>query len=64
MAKDRNVVVGVFRDRERARDAIQALKDTDFSGDDISVLMPNTSDTEALAEDTGTNAATGASVRV
>jgi hypothetical protein len=33
--------VGVFYDHERARDAIGALKDADFRGDDISLLMPD-----------------------
>ncbi|HLI25725.1 MAG TPA: general stress protein [Chloroflexota bacterium] len=60
MATQRNVVVGVFRDSERAREAIAALKDAGFRGDDISILMPNTADAEAMAEDMGTSAGTGA----
>ncbi|MBX5493300.1 MAG: hypothetical protein IRZ14_19285 [Chloroflexi bacterium] len=60
MANQRNVVVGVFRDSERARDAIAALRDAGFRGDDISILMPNTADAEAMAAETGTNAGTGA----
>jgi hypothetical protein len=60
MASQRNVVVGVFRDPERARDAIAALKDAGFRGDDISILMPNRADAESLAAETGTSAGAGA----
>jgi hypothetical protein len=60
----RNVVVGVFSDNSRARDAIGALKDAGFKGDDISVLMPDRGETRDAATDTeneaGTGAATGA----
>src|SRR5687767_75666 len=58
----RDVAVGVFHDRDRARDAIEALKDAGFGGGDISVLMPDTGQTRAMAADTGTQAgaATGA----
>jgi hypothetical protein len=37
----RETVGGIFRDAERVRDAIAALKDAGFSGSDISVLMPD-----------------------
>ena len=37
----RSVAVGVFDESERARDAIGALKDAGFPGDDISLLMPD-----------------------
>src|SRR5215204_3045931 len=60
MATERNLVIGVFRDREQARDAIQALKEAGFASDDISVLLPDSGETRALAEDTGTHAGTGA----
>jgi len=56
----REVVVGVFEDTQRARDAISALRDAGFSGSDISVLMPDRGDTQALAADTGTEAGEGA----
>jgi uncharacterized protein (TIGR02271 family) len=58
----RDVAVGVFHDRDRARDAIEALKDAGFGGGDISVLMPDIGQTRAMAADTGTQAgaATGA----
>jgi hypothetical protein len=63
-AETRNVVVGVFHGREQARDAISALKDAGFRGDDISVLMPDTGDTRGMGADTeneaGKGAATGA----
>src|SRR5215207_1747641 len=58
--KTRDVVVGVFQDRDRARDAIEALKDAGFGGGDISVLMPDTDQTRAMAADTGTQAGAGA----
>src|SRR5688572_20759709 len=56
----REVVVGVFRDAERARDAISGLKDAGFSGSDISILMPDRQDASRMAADTGTSAETGA----
>jgi hypothetical protein len=60
----RNVVVGVFGDPTRARDAIAALKDAGFRGDDISLLMPDRRESPALTTDTeneaGAGAATGA----
>src|SRR5947207_11462557 len=60
MAVRRDVVVGVFRDAEEARDAISALKDAGFSAGDISILMHDGGDTTRMAEDTGTSAGTGA----
>ena len=56
----RSTVVGVFRTREQARDAIDALKDVGFSSQDIGILMQDKGDTEDLARDTGTSAGTGA----
>ncbi len=56
----RNVVVGVFHDPQHARDAIGALKDADFSGNDISLLMPDRDQTRDVAAETGTQAGTGA----
>jgi len=53
-------VVGVFEDRERAREAIEALKSAGFDADTISVLSPDRKATEEIAEDTGTHAASGA----
>src|SRR5215207_6752144 len=58
--KTRDVVVGVFQDRDRARDAIEALKDAGFGGGDISVLLPDRDQTRDMAADTGTQAAGGA----
>lgn len=63
-ANRRDVVVGVFTDREQARDAVSALRDAGFTGDDISLLMPDRGDTRGTATDTeneaGKGAATGA----
>src|SRR5215207_11237305 len=56
----RTVAVGVFRDAERARDAIGALKDAGFTGSDISLLMPDRGEARDLAAETGTKAAEGA----
>src|SRR5579859_3164447 len=53
-------VVGVFRDSEDARQAIEALKDDGFTGDSISILSPDKQATRDIAEDTGTHAGTGA----
>jgi hypothetical protein len=55
-----SVVVGVFDDREDARAAIEALKDSGFRGDAISILSPDRRATEDMAEETGTNAGSGA----
>jgi uncharacterized protein (TIGR02271 family) len=56
----RSVAVGVFRDSEDARDAIGALKDAGFRGDDISVLMPDRGQARDMAAETGTRAGEGA----
>ncbi|HEV7665391.1 MAG TPA: YsnF/AvaK domain-containing protein [Chloroflexota bacterium] len=53
-------VVGVFHDRERARQAIEALKEDGFSGESISILSPDKHATQEIAEDTGTHAGAGA----
>jgi uncharacterized protein (TIGR02271 family) len=55
-----STVVGVFDDREDAREAIEALKDVGFSGDSISILSPDKQATRDIAEDTGTHAGSGA----
>src|SRR5262249_4436468 len=41
MQDQRSAVVGVFRDRSEASNAIEALKDAGFPIDDISILMPD-----------------------
>jgi uncharacterized protein (TIGR02271 family) len=55
-----STVVGVFDDREEAREAIEALKDDGFNGDAISILSPDKQATQEIAEDTGTHAGAGA----
>ena len=55
-----STVVGVFDNREDARDAIEALKDDGFDAGSISVLAPDSGDTREIADDTGTHAASGA----
>jgi uncharacterized protein (TIGR02271 family) len=59
-ATQRSAVVGVFRERSEARDAIEALKDAGFDAQDISILSPDKHETRADAEQTGTRAGTGA----
>jgi uncharacterized protein (TIGR02271 family) len=55
-----STVVGVFEDRDRAREAIEALKADGFTGDAISILSPDKQATQDIAADTGTHAGTGA----
>lgn len=56
----RSTVVGVFDESDRARDAIQALKDSGFAASDISILMKDHGQAREMAEDTGTRAGEGA----
>src|SRR5919206_4015363 len=56
----RSTVVGVFHERDDAREAIEALKDADFAPDTISILSPDKQATEDIAEETGTHAGSGA----
>src|ERR1051326_7226744 len=55
-----STVVGVFDDREDAREAIEALKEDGFTGDEISILSPDKQATQDIAEETGTHAGAGA----
>ena len=55
-----STVVGVFNDRDDAREAIEALKDDGFTPDSISILSPDKQATEEIAADTGTHAGSGA----
>jgi uncharacterized protein (TIGR02271 family) len=59
-AAPRSTVVGVFHEREDAREAIEALKDARFPSDSISILSPDKQTTESMAEETGTHAGSGA----
>jgi uncharacterized protein (TIGR02271 family) len=56
----RSTVVGVFREREEAREAIEALKRDGFAADTISILSPDKQVTQDMAEDTGTHAGSAA----
>ena len=47
MRDQRDAVVGVFRDRTEASNAIEALKGAAFAIDDISILMPDTAHVRA-----------------
>src|SRR5579859_2593834 len=55
-----STVVGVFDDRDDAREAIEALKEDGFTGDAISILSPDKQATQDIAEETGTHAGSGA----
>lgn len=57
---ERSTVVGVFRERDDAREAIEALKDDRFAADKISILSPDKRTTDNMAEETGTHAGSGA----
>jgi len=57
---ERSTVVGVFHEREDAREAIEALKDAGFNPDSISILSPDREETRTMAEETGTHAGSGA----
>ena len=60
MAVERpTTVVGVFRDREQARDAIAALKGEGFPPEAISFVSPGPAEPEAVAEDAGSNVTGG-----
>jgi uncharacterized protein (TIGR02271 family) len=52
--------VGVFHEREDARQAIEELKDAGFAPDTISILSPDKQATQSMAEETGTHAGSGA----
>src|SRR5438874_2323953 len=56
----RSTVVGVFHERDDAREAIEALKNADFAPDTISILSPDKQATQDMAEETGTHAGSGA----
>jgi uncharacterized protein (TIGR02271 family) len=56
----RSTVVGVFHERDDAREAIEALKEAGFSPDSISILSPDKETTQSMAEETGTHAGSGA----
>jgi uncharacterized protein YcfJ len=56
----RDTVVAVFDERDDAQDAINALRDNGFMADDISILARDRDVAGKLADDTGTEAATGA----
>jgi hypothetical protein len=59
---ERDLVVGVFESSERARDAIEALRDAGFAARDIGVLLPSGEEVVTIGghTKTGQGAATGA----
>lgn len=59
-AQTRDVVVGVFDDRDDAEDAINALRSSGFQASDVSVVARDRDVAGRLADDTGTEAGAGA----
>ncbi len=59
-ATERSAVVAVFDERDDAKDAIDALKDAGFRGDDIGLVAQNKEEAGAVARETGTKAGQGA----
>jgi hypothetical protein len=55
MADQREAVVGVFRDRSAASNAIEGLKDAGFAVDDISILMPEAARAPAGDDESNTD---------
>ncbi|MHB1134364.1 MAG: general stress protein [Chloroflexota bacterium] len=56
----RSTVVGLFDDAGRARDAVEALKDAGFQGNEIGILMRDRDKAGEMAKETGTEAGSGA----
>ena len=52
LAQQRTVAVGVFAERERARDAVGALEDAGFGATDVLLLISSPADAGAAAEET------------
>ena len=57
---ERSTVVGLFHEPNQAREAIEALKDAGFRGDDIGLLMRDKDEAREMAGETGTKAGEGA----
>ena len=57
-------VFGIYLSRDAAQGAVRALRDAGFSGDDISVLLPEDLDDKDLVTDQNTKASEGAVVGV
>lgn len=53
-------VYGIYSDREKVERAVDALKDADFSNEDISVLLPEGGGTKEFAVEKETKAPEGA----
>ncbi|MFV8259549.1 DUF3341 domain-containing protein [Bdellovibrio bacteriovorus] len=62
MEKGHNSVFGIFRNRAQLENCVDRLKTESFRNSDISVLMPQKSETREFAHEKGTKAPEGASV--
>src|SRR3979411_1029511 len=59
MASKNTAVYGIYRDRNHAEDAVDALVDNGFRSEDISVLMPENVGTKDFAHEKHTKAPEG-----
>jgi len=62
LTEARVLAVGLFHDRDQARDAIEALQEAGFAATDVGLLTPNPADAEVVAEVTEANTKKGAVV--
>ncbi|WP_374035020.1 DUF3341 domain-containing protein [Bdellovibrio bacteriovorus] len=62
MEKGHNSVFGIFRNRAQLENCVERLKAENFRNSDISVLMPQKSETREFAHEKGTKAPEGATV--
>ncbi|MNJ99756.1 hypothetical protein D3C87_175370 [compost metagenome] len=60
--KGRRVVFGIFQDRAKIENGVDALRAEGFRNTDISVLMPEKGDTSTFAHEKGTKAPEGAAI--
>src|ERR671928_4184 len=60
MAENRRVVVGVFPTRADAEQALDALRDAGFAGEDVSLLAQNPDESVVADRDRDTTASSGA----
>src|SRR5262249_23382912 len=58
----RVVAIGLFHDRDQARNAIEALQEAGLAATDVGLLTPNPADAETVAEVTEANTKKGAVV--
>jgi len=62
MEKGHDSVFGIFKDRAQLENCVEKLKAENFRNNDISVLMPQKSETREFAHEKGTKAPEGATI--